>query len=249
MSKTAKTAARDAGASTADPARDLGFSAECNKPISMAAIYNTMRILKKMNPGDAYYENYLGMKAKYGDGFFDTYNLLWSIGVHRKPKRILEIGTRTGISLCQLLSAMDHDALRALERVVCVDPFDQWTSPNLVRANLKYLNLPAEKVDILAMRSEDYFRAEYQNGKPEYTQFDFILVDGDHSKPAARADLDAAVRLIAPGGIIVFDDISTAPGECALIDVWEAWKAEHADDFYFGANMNGKGVAWAIRKS
>lgn len=239
---TTKTAKKATGAACANPAKDIGFRAESVKNETMAAIFNTMRILKKVNAGDAYYENYLGMREKYGEAFFDTYNLLWAIGVHRAPRRILEIGTRTGISLCQLLSSMSAQALAKLERVVCVDPFDEWTSPNLVRANLKYLNLPEKFVEILAIKSEDYFKL------PAADTFDFILVDGDHGKEPARADLEAAVNLIETGGIIVFDDISTAPGECALIDVWNAWGHAHADKFFFGENMNGKGVAWAIRK-
>lgn len=227
---------------------------------ALAAAFAVMRALKKVNPGDTYYEQYLGMKEKYGYEFFDTYALLWAIGVRRAPKRILEIGTRTGISLCQLLSSMSREALEQIQTIVCVDPFDAWTSPNLVRANLAHLNLvrplegrgsapvAAETLEILAMKSEDYFNSAAGPVKPQHGLFDFILVDGDHSKPAARADLDAAAGLVESGGIIVFDDISTAPGECALIDVWEAWKAEHAEKFFFGVNMNGKGVAWAIRK-
>ena len=241
--KTAKKNVHENGAKEAIPVNPSHQLITGNwMDLAMAAIFNTMRILKSVNPGDAYYENYLAMRARYGEEFFDTYQLLWKIGVTRPPKRILEIGTRTGISLCQLLSSMSHEALSNIEKIVCVDPFDQWTSANLVRANLKYLNLPyGDKVKILAMRSDSYF----QNTD---TLFDYILVDGDHSKPAAAADLDAAVNLIEPGGIIVFDDISTAPGECALIDVWKAWKEKHENKFWFKECMDGKGVAWAIKK-
>lgn len=217
---------------------------DCEPKMTMAAIFNIMRILKKVNPGDTYYENYLGMRGKYGETFFDTYQVLWGIGVYLAPKRILEIGTRTGISMCQLLSA--HSDIASIEKIVCVDPFDQWTSPNLVRANLKYLNLPntPEKVEILAIKSQDYFKAGVvHDGAP----FDYILVDGDHDKLVAAQDLMAAHDLLAKGGIIVFDDISTAPGECALIDVWEGFKAQHEGEYIFTEVMEGKGVAIAIK--
>lgn len=215
---------------------------DCEPKMTMAAIFNIMRILKAVNPGDSYYEAYLGMAAKYGEKFYDTYQLLWGIGVYLAPKRILEIGTRTGISLCQLLSA--HSDLRGIEKIVCVDPFDQWTSANLVRANLKYLNLKPwdQKTDILAMRSDSYF----QNTSKEPI-YDYILVDGDHSKNVALEDLKAAHSLLEPGGVIVFDDISTAPGECALIDVWEAWKNEHKDEYICTEITEGKGVAIAVK--
>jgi predicted O-methyltransferase YrrM len=225
---------------TSDPAKDLLWSAQSTRKISLAAILNTMRILKKANPGDAYYENYLGMIARYGEDFFDLYQLIWNVAIHRAPRRILEIGTRTGISLCQLLSA--HRDLGSVERVVCVDPFDEWTSANLVRSNLRYLNLPAgDLVRILAMRSEDFLP------KCQET-FDYILVDGDHTKSVARADLEAAVPLLEPDGVILFDDISTAPGECALVDMWEDFKSEHAEEFFFAESMQGKGVGLAVKK-
>ena len=215
---------------------------EMDPAMSLAAIFNTMRILKNVNKGDAYYENYLSMRERYGNRFFDTYQLLWGIGIHAKPKRILEIGTRTGISLCQLLSAMDHKAIQNIEKIVCVDPFDVWTSPNLVRANLKYLNLPSEpeKVEILAIKSEEYFNSASKDR--DGFGFDYILVDGDHSKEVAKKDLDAAHKLLDKGGIIVFDDISTAPGECALLDVWDKFKSEHKDEYIFGEVLEGKGV-------
>ena len=212
---------------------------DCEPAMTMAAIFNTMRILKRVNPGDTYYENYLSMKAKYGNSFFDTYQFLWGIGVYLAPKRILEIGTRTGISLCQLLSA--HSDVDSIKEIVCVDPFDQWTSANLVRANLKYLNISVNPI-IIEMRSEDYFESIDQE-----PHFDFILVDGDHSKEVAGKDLDAAHIQLEKGGIIVFDDISTAPGECGLIDVWEAWKAKHEGEYVTTEVMEGKGVAIAIK--
>lgn len=203
-----------------------------------------MRELKKVNPGDAYYENYLGMMQKYGPSFFDTYHMIRTIGRYLAPKRILEIGTRTGISLCQLLEA--HSQRETIEKVVCVDPFDQWTGPNIVRANLKHIGLPHDPdvVQILAMKSEDYFaRRDYEGGR-----FDYILVDGDHERGAARVDLDAAHRLLERGGIIVFDDVSPNPGECGLIEVWNAWKEIYGHEYDAHEVLEGKGVAWAIKK-
>ena len=216
------------------------------KQIQQAAIFNTLRILKKENPGDCYYEAYLGHLAKSGAEFFDQYMLLWEIAVFRKPKRILEIGTRTGISLCQLLSAyIDHSII---QKIVCIDPFmDQFTSPALVLKNLKCLNIPTDKLEIIEGKSEEVLKKMVYVDKE---RFDYILVDGDHAKVAAREDLEAADKLIAPDGVIVFDDISTAPGECALIDVWEDFKKCHYPEYAeWNENMTGKGTAWAIRKS
>ena len=51
----------NARAEAMNPAISLKNQAMQNQPLSLAAIFNTMRILKKVNPGDAYYENYLSM--------------------------------------------------------------------------------------------------------------------------------------------------------------------------------------------
>lgn len=208
-----------------------------------AIIFNTMRILKKLNPGDTYYEAYQGHLRKNGDQLYDLYMLLWEIGADRAPRNILEIGTRTGISLCQLLSAyIDHSII---DRIVCVDPFsDGYLSANLVRANLRYLNLPTGKLEFLQEKSETALPKLLK----EEAKFDFILVDGCHEKNVAREDLEFAHKLCAIGGIIAFDDISTEKGECGLLDVWEDFEKIHSEQYLFGRNLSGKGVAWATKK-
>lgn len=247
MSKTAKKVTPIKSERELELAELLMDLTEIAPRETIAAMMNTMRILKKINPGDQYYEAYIGMREKYGAKFFDTYQVLWAIGIYKKPKRILEIGTRTGISLCQLLSA--HDDLKSVEKVVCVDPFDQWTSPNLVRANLKYLNLPSEpeKVYIHPIKSQDYFKMLEVDRGINDGLFDYILVDGDHDKSVAAMDLESAHPALEEGGVMVFDDISTAPGECALIDVWEGFKAKHDGEYLFAEIMEGKGVAIGIK--
>ncbi len=208
-----------------------------------AVIFNTMRILKRLNPADTYLEAYLGHLKRSGPDFSDSYMLLWEIAASRAPKKILEIGTRTGISLCQLLSAYIDNSV--IEEIICIDPFnDGYISPALVKKNLNYLNLPADRVQFITGFSQEVLPSMIEAEK----KFDYILVDGDHSKVTAGQDLEAAHQLLESGGIIVFDDISDAPGECALIDVWKAFEATHEDEYEFSHNMSGKGTAWAIKK-
>lgn len=224
-------------------------TAKTDQMIKLTAAFNIMRILKKLNPGDAYYENYLGHLAASGGDFYDTYLLLWEIGARLAPKRILEIGTRTGIGLCQLLSSyLDHSVI---ERIVSVDPFgDGFLSSNLVRKNLAHLNLPADKVEFMEMKSEEaipLLTAELPADDLN-AGFDLIIVDGDHAKDTAYFDLLGADMLVAPGGIIVFDDI--APAGCDLLDVWERFtrKSEISKNYTLAEpKMQGKGVVWAIR--
>lgn len=212
-----------------------------DKELAVRAIINTLRIIKTLHPHDLYWDNYVGMLKRYPD-FFDSYMLMWNIGIKLQPKRILEIGSRTGISLCQLLSSYIDTSV--LERVVCVDPFlDGFANAAIIIKNLQYLGLPHDhRVQIVVSKSEVFVPTLVGE------EFDYILVDGDHSKPAARQDLENVVPLCKKGGIIVFDDISTAPGECALIDQWDDWANAHKKEFDFNVMMQGKGVAWAIKK-
>ena len=214
-----------------------------DRKIKIAAIFNTMRILKKINQGDMYMEAYRGHLDRHGDEFYDTYILMWELAAYHTPRRILEVGTRTGISLCQLLSGyIDHSVI---ERIVTVDIFtDGFISPAIVKRNLSYLNLPVDKVDIKTGNSLDILPELAEKGEI----FDYILIDGDHSKETARKDLENANNLIMPGGFILFDDISDAPGECALIDVWQAFEESHKDEYTIFTNMTGKGVGLAIKK-
>jgi len=212
-----------------------------------AVIFSVLRMLKQINPFDTYYEAYLGhlrnAQARKVE-FFDMYILLWEIGALIQPKRILEIGSRTGISLCQLLSAYIDQSV--IEKIVSVDPHgDGFTSPALIQRNLKYLGLPWDKVQFCVEKSDTAMPRFIAEGD----KFDLIIVDGDHAKQTAMSDLQFAADLIAPNGIIVFDDIS--PDGCDLLDVWEGWKGQllNIEKFdLFEERLEGKGTAWAIAK-
>ena len=209
-----------------------------------SAVFNTLRILKKVNQGDTYLENYLGHYHRHKEKFFDHYHLAWIWGSKNNPKRIFEVGTRTGLSLCQLLSSlMDRENLR----VVTCDLFnDGYVSVNLVLMYLKYLNLPTDCIEFLIGDSKETIPKFKTNHVDE--KFDWVLVDGGHDRETAKADLANVWELVDKNGILVFDDISTNPGECGLIDVWDEFKGCHPNEFTYFEDFNGKGTAWGIKK-
>lgn len=211
------------------------------KQIPNEVIFSVMRVLKKVNPGDLYYENYLWHYQKNGEKFFDIYHLAWAIAIEKKPKRILEIGTRTGISLCQLLSAyVDY---KGIERIVSCDLFnDGYISPGLVKLNLKTLNIPQDVIDKI-----EFLIGDSKTLIPQLKEkFDWVLVDGDHSELGARTDLENARTLVEQGGVLVFDDI--APDGMSLLPIWEEFKNNHLEEFEWFQNLDGKGCGWAIKK-
>lgn len=201
-------------------------------------IFNNLRILKGFNPGDTYFEEYKKHLAREGDDFFDHYHLAVQEVVDSQPKRILEIGVRTGICICNMLSAyLDHSVI---ERVVLIDIWnDGFASENVVKFNLKKMNIPTDKIEFI--KGDSLVEVPKLEG-----EFDWILVDGCHDKPVAKIDLENCVRLCAKNGVIVFDDISIHG--CDLKDVWEEFKNNHKEDFLFYEDYNGKGVGWGVKK-
>lgn len=206
-----------------------------------------MRSMKALNPGDSYYENYLGHYNACDTIFFDQYHVAAWYGAFNAPRRILEIGTRTGISLAQLLAHYVGEQAWP-EKIISVDPFpDEYASPAIVKMNLSRVGLPKHVIQSVEFRVEKSETALLDLQAQGLT-FDYILVDGDHSPEPALADLVAAEQLVEVNGVIVFDDISKAG--CDLLPTWEAWKAqERTAHFDFFERLEGKGTAWAVRRS
>lgn len=214
------------------------------KNIPSEVIFSVLRTLKSVNEGDQYYEAYLGHYAKQGKKFFDIYHFAWEWVIKNKPKRILEIGTRTGLSMCQLLSAYVYSEYDLIERIVCCDLFaDGFINPSLVKLNLKTLNIPEKIIEKVDFKVGD---SKIEIPKLYGEKFDYCLVDGDHSTETAITDLRNCVNLVNSGGVIVFDDIS--PDGCNLLSVWKQFESEYFDLFDWNYDMNGKGVGWCIRK-
>jgi hypothetical protein len=208
-----------------------------------AKIFEVMANLKPLNPGDTYLEAYKWHLEQNGESFFDQYHLAWWYGMFYPPKRILEIGTRTGLSLCQLLSA--HTAKDSIVTIDCIDPWpDDYAHPGIVSMNLKALGVhPGDRL---------HFHRDYSNRiLPQFIaegrQYDYILVDGDHNPEVAIEDLKLAVQLLAPGGVMIFDDIS--PAGCNLEETFDKWWWSQASPLKLKSfkNLAGKGTAWVIQ--
>lgn len=208
-------------------------------------IFAILRILKKFNPGDTYYENYLWHLKKRGDKFFDIYHFAWSWVIEHHPANIFEIGTRTGLSLAQLLSAyLDYSCIN---KIVSCDLFnDSFISSNLVKMNLDYIGIPQDVINKITFLTGDSkqtvvaYKQEHPNEK-----FDYILVDGSHDKNDAAIDLENVFSLVNKGGVIVFDDIT--PDGMNLMNVWHDFQKKYQNEFEWNENHDGKGLGWGIK--
>lgn len=202
-------------------------------------VLNNVRILAPHNRSDHYYAQLLRLADH--DYFFETYQVIAWVGLRLRPKRIMEIGTRNGGSLVQLLSLYHrYDEMS----VVCFDLWREIGSPRTVRRNLRLLNIPTDMVEFISGDSRETVAA-YKKEHP-HMRFDYILVDGGHEREVARTDLHNVADMIDSGGILIFDDIG--PESYQLIDVWREFQAAYQDKFVWYEKQWRKGVAWAIRR-
>lgn len=111
---------------------------------------------------------------------------------------ILEIGSMEGRSSCWMLKNM----LSASGTMTCVDVFRDPLYEDRFRNNINEVKGPGQTVEIIVDTSY------YGLGQliSQRRLYDFIYVDGDHSATCALADATMAFGLLAPGGIMLFDD-------------------------------------------
>jgi predicted O-methyltransferase YrrM len=128
----------------------------------------------------------------------------------RRPRRIFEIGTFTGAT--SLLIAMNigaDDQLFTLD----LPPTDTLGyTAGAVFAATPY----ARKITQLYGDSTQF------DFSPWYGTIDLVFIDGNHTYPFVKADSEAAFRLLAPGGVIVWDDYVWLPEftECAGVSAY-----------------------------
>ncbi len=202
-------------------------------------VLNNIRILAPHNRRDHYYAEIMQLADR--DYFFETYQVIAWAGLRLRPKRIMEIGTRNGGSLVQLLSMYHrYDDVQ----IVCFDLWREVGNPRSVRRNLKRMNIPTNMIEFIGGDSLKTVPG-YKQKHPQ-ARFDYVLVDGGHEREVARVDLQNVADLVAPGGIQIFDDIG--PESYQLIDVWREFQAAHREQFDWYEKQWRKGVAWAIRR-
>jgi predicted O-methyltransferase YrrM len=216
-----------------------------DKKLLTAMVFHNLRVLNKVTPRDTYVLNYQTHYKKWGDNFFDIHALAFQWGATHHPMRIMEIGTRTGLSIAALLSAyQDFSGLR-----VCLfDLFDDGLScPDLVRKHLEHLAIPTGFVEFYIGDSRKTVPA-FKQGNTDL--FDYILCDGGHSVEVLTEDLENVVDLLATGGVLLVDDISATVQSDGfdLKPALNAFQDKHLNEFSWYRDEAGKGTAWAVRR-
>lgn len=210
-------------------------------------VFEVLRKLKKINPGDTYLEAYEGHFQRNGDIFLDYYHILWELAKEFEFKHVMEIGCRTGISICQLLSALKDNNKPIPETIDLFDLFnDGFITPELVKLNIKSLGIDIKPN--FHIGDSKHLVPNFFNTRPLPYCLDYILIDGSHDRTDAPQDLLNAELLLAQGGVMIMDDLSTNPGECGLIDVWNEFKKGRKDEYYWLESMNAKGFGICVKR-
>jgi predicted O-methyltransferase YrrM len=175
--------------------------------------------------------------------YMDILSVLLACAEMGRPRRYLEIGVRRGRSMAAVARGWP----------ACdVVGFDLWQAgyggnenpgPDLVRRELERVGHRGAATFVSgdsARTVPEWFRAHPDDA------FDLVTVDGDHSVRGAWRDLSNTAPRLAPGGVIVFDDIANpyCPG---LRRVWRRLVASDGGLLPYEYDEVGCGVAFAVR--
>ena len=214
--------------------------------MSRAATEYVIGLLKKLEPShetEGQELFYLWGQGRFGEHwrYADSTTMLVAAAMAVQPKTYLEIGVRRGRSAA---------VVGALSPECAIYGFDLWIEdyagysnpgPAFVQEELRKVGHRGP-VTLTSGDSRSTVPA-FLAAHPDLF-FDVINVDGDHSVPGAARDLANVLPRLKIGGVIVFDDIVSAP---ALMRVWRWFVVD--DDRYRSWEFTdvAAGVGAAVR--
>jgi len=181
--------------------------------------------------------------VEHGQPYWDLCCALAAYTELYLPERYLEIGVRQGRSVA---------VVAAIRPEVDLYLFDMWypdyageanPGPDFVRGQLECVGHRG-RAHFVTGRSQQTIPAFFADGRRPGA-FPLITVDGDHRDEGARKDLDNVVAHLAPGGMLVFDDITHAEYP-TLRDTWRGFLSEHPDFSDRENTRDATGTAIAI---
>lgn len=222
------------------PYKLADFVDDVVKSINAAAVVSICRKID-MDAALIGWSDAIAARVQHGVTYWDLACALRQIAEGLQPRNYLEIGVRLGSSTAMVAATSP-----------CVDitAFDLWISPyagldnpgpDFVRRQLTRLGHRG------ALNFHDgdsrVTIPEYLAANPK-ASFDLVCVDGDHSDEGAWSDLTQVAPIVAPGGYLLFDDL-THPYH-TLMPFWRQFQQAFGDHFEFTENLNdhyGTGVA------
>ncbi len=143
--------------------------------------------------------------------------LLFTLVFTTRPKRYLEIGTFQGGSAALVCAAMDAAAIDGT--ITCVDP-EPRIAPELWSA------IEHRTSKLVGFSPQILHQAQQVAGG----NFDFILIDGDHTYEGALRDAEGVLSVATPNAFLLFHD-SLFPDVKRAIDDFVLAHPSHVADF------------------
>lgn len=188
-----------------------------------------------------------------------------------QPKTYLEVGVRRGFSMAMVAAQSPQTEIYG---------FDLWMAnyadapnpgPEFVQSEMRKIGY-SKKIHLINGDSHQTLPAFFRDKKASFrerlklewtnrnrpTDFDMIIIDGDHSLLGAYQDLSDTMPHCAVGGAVIFDDISSSAlnreqdepdphGWGDLLGVWHAVQRNFPDFRYFEYLNDIPGVGVAVR--
>jgi len=156
-----------------------------------------------------------------------------------RARRVLEVGSSSGGTSSGWARALGEAAREGEDvELVCVDndSYAAGVYPAITAHNVARAGLPSERVTYLCGDSAvalPGLRERYGG------HFDICLVDGDHTFEGATTDLENALPLVRPGGLIAVHDVdpgramaeATPAHPAPVYDALTAFASRHALPF------------------
>lgn len=200
-------------------------------------------IMRKLTP-DSYLANALNFyetSLRNTRAFYLLPDLLNFLAREFRPKSYIEIGVRRGRSLACLM-AENHD-------IECYG-FDMWISnyagqdnpgPDFVVDQMAIAGAK-KRPTLIVGNSHQTVPTFFATHPPS----DLITVDADHTYVGAKRDLDNCFANLAPGGVLIFDDLYI-PQFPELAKLWDEYKASLGGEYIFIEDRTATGTGIAIR--
>jgi predicted O-methyltransferase YrrM/SAM-dependent methyltransferase len=241
----------NAGAHTASEKEKLAWQLRCS--ISRKETQSrVLRILKGLR-ADYWLERDIerySYAAQHDVFWFEQITALNWFAKNLKPRNYLEVGVRRGRSMVQVAVESPFTQIYGFDLwipgygsdeslgISSENPGPEFILSELERLGVKHLPL--------LTRGDSHITLPHFFSDPSNPQlFDMITIDGDHSYEGAKLDLEQAFAHLAPGGVIIFDDIyhKAHPELCGL---WHEFQ-ERYPDFIFVEDRYLTGTGFAIK--
>lgn len=129
------------------------------------------------------------------------------------PKKIVEVGSFEGRSICHLINMLGND--NDLE-IYCIDTWGggrEHVDENMTDVESRFdLNVAeqiskmSKKINLVKIKSTSFRGLNYLISQDKMGYFDLIYIDGSHETPDVLTDSILAFQLLRVGGLMIFDD-------------------------------------------